>query len=382
MSAPERVSGRSDDVSDPLERTFDAYRRPDGSVGIRNNVLVTPSVICSHIVAERIADRSDGAISTPHDHGCGQIGADHEQTERTLLHLARNPNVAGATVVGLGCEHLQSGPFAERIGESGVPVRETAIQDAGGSDPCIEEGIAATRELIAEAESAATTDATLGDLTVGVVSSDLRASTRAVADPLVGETVDALLDAGARVAVAGTERLAPHADSAVERAGSAETADGLRDATVRTGQPGNARGVVRRAADVPFEEVVGTWGEASVAEVVGYGERPTVDEGLVVVESPSRFEEAATALAAAGASLVIHATAEGVPTGHPVVPVLKVTGDATTADVLAEDMDVNARSATPTDLLSMLSEAAEGGATATERHGLTKFAINRIGPSL
>jgi len=79
--------------------------------------------------------------------------------------------------------------------------------------------------------------------------------------PLVGETVDALLDAGARVAVAGSERLVPHADAAAERAVSDEVTDTLRDATERIAdQPGNVRGLVRRAADESFESVVGSWG--------------------------------------------------------------------------------------------------------------------------
>ncbi|MFC6730636.1 UxaA family hydrolase, partial [Natronoarchaeum mannanilyticum] len=112
MSAPTGAASTRESTT-----SFEAYRRDDGRAGVRNRVLVVPSVICSHIVAERIAEREDGAVCAPHDHGCGQIGDDHDQTERTLLNLARNPNVAGATVVGLGCEHLQSGPFADRVAE-------------------------------------------------------------------------------------------------------------------------------------------------------------------------------------------------------------------------------------------------------------------------
>lgn len=377
---PEAVT---DDVpANVLEAQFDAYRRPSGGVGVRNDVLVVPSVICSHITADRIAGAVDGAVSLPHDHGCAQIGHDHEQTERTLFNLTHNPNVAGATVVGLGCEHLQSGPFADRIREDGVPVRETAIQDAGGSEACRAEGEEMTRELAETARETDGAEATLSDLTVGVVSSDLAASTSGTADPLVGRTVDSLLDAGVRVLVAGTERLAPHADAAVERAADGDVAEDLRRVTNRdAGRPGNVRGIVRRASSLPFTDVVGAWGSADVAELVAYGNRATVDDGLVLVDSPSRFEEAATALAAAGASLVVHVTAEGVPTGHPMVPVLKVTGEASTAAVLADDVDVDAREATLETLLAELYRVADGEPTATERHGLTQFAINRSGPS-
>jgi len=378
MSAPTP----NETTATPAE-SFAAFRRDDGGVGVRNRVLVVPSVICSHIVAERVAAASDRAVCAPHDHGCGQIGADHEQTERTLLNLARNPNVAGTTVVGLGCEHLQSGPFAERVAEHDVPVRETAIQDAGGTEAALDAGVEATEELADAAAAADRTSARLGGLTVGVVSSDLDPSTRSVADPLVGEAVDALLDAGARVVVGGSERLAPHKEAAAERAASEGVAAAVRDACTRdAGRPGNAKRVTRRAAATAFEDLVGAWGSAEVGEFVRYGGRATVDEGLALVDSPSRFEEAATALASAGASVVVHVTADGITTGHPVVPVVKVTGDGTTADALRGDIDVDARAAEPRDLLDELARVAGGGRTASERHGLTSFAINRVGPSL
>lgn len=372
-----------DDAHHPLDATFGAYRRANGGVGVRNRVLVVPSVICSHVVADRIADAVEGAVSLPHDHGCAQIGHDHARTERTLLSLTRNPNVAGVTVVGLGCEHLQSGPFADRVRDSGVPTRELSIQDVGGSDVCETEGARLTRELIEEERPSADAKSTLGDLTVGIVSSDLAPSTTDVADPLVGETVNHLLAAGARVVVAGSERLVSHRDAAVGRAADEEVAASIRDAVTRVSdRPGNVRRISRRARELPFEATVGTWGDADVAEFVPYGARVTVDRGLVVADAPSRFEEAATALAAAGASVIVHVTAEGIPTGHPVVPVVKVTGDATTADVLATDVDLDAREATPEALLATLYRAADGEPTAAERHGLTQFAINRSGPSM
>lgn len=373
----------TDETHSHRQAIFSGFRRDDGRVGVRNRVLVAPSVICSHIVAERIAEASERAVCTPHDHGCAQIGADHDQTERTLLNLARNPNIAGTTVVGLGCEHLQSEPFADRIAAAGVPVREIAIQDAGGSEACIEEGIDATAELTSTVLSDNRTGTTLADLTVGVVSSDLDRSTREIADPIVGETVDALLDAGARVVVAGTERLAPHSDAAAARGATDAVAAEIREACKRdAAQPGNAQRIARHAADAEFADVVGTWGSARIGEFAPYGGQVAIDDGLSLIDAPSRFEEATTALAAAGASVVVHVTADGIPTGHPVVPVLKITGDRTTAEALTTDIDLDARAVEPADVLGELVRVADGGRTAAEEHGLTKFAINRVGPSL
>lgn len=370
-------------TDDPSALTFEGYRRDDGAVGVRNNVLVMPSVICSHIVADRIADATEGAVSVPHDHGCAQIGADHDQTERTMVNLSQNPNVAGTTVVGLGCEHLQSDDLAATIAAQDRPVRETSIQAAGGSDACIEEGIEATADLATTAELSDHAEGSLSDLTIGVVSSDVEPSTREVADPLVGDVVASLLDAGGRVVVAGTERLAAHADTVGDRAANDEAGQALRTvAKQRAGQPGNVRNIVHRSADHSLASLTGAWGGAPIEEVLEYGEQATASRGLIVVDTPSRFEEATTALAAAGASIVVHVTADGITTGHPVVPVLKVTGDEATASALATDIDVDARTATADDVLGRLAAVAGGEPTATERHGLTKFAISRIGPSL
>lgn len=378
MSPPETPlrQNRADGV-------FTAYLRGDGRTGVRNRVLIVPSVICSHIVSEQIADAHDDAIAVPHDHGCGQIGDDHDRTEQTLVNLARNPNVAGATVVGLGCEHLQSGPFAEQIGDRGVPVRETAIQDAGGTDPCVKEGVAATAELVESSADSGQGTAALSDLTVGVVSSDLDRSTRAVADPIVGAAVDAMIDAGATVVIAGTERLAPHAAAAANRAETPSVAKSVREICERQeGRPGDVRRIVRQAADAPFDELVGIWGSATVGEVISYGDTVSPSDGMTIVDSPSRFEEAATALAAAGASMIVHVTADGVPTGHPVVPVIKVTGNETTMDSLAADIDIDASEADADAVLDEIVRVADGGRTASEDHGITAFAISRSGPSM
>lgn len=80
--------------TDSAERTFTGYRRSDGRLGVRNRILILPSVICSHLVAEQIASRADRAVAAPHDHGCAQLGADNDQTRETFLGVGSNPNIA------------------------------------------------------------------------------------------------------------------------------------------------------------------------------------------------------------------------------------------------------------------------------------------------
>ena len=378
MTPPPTADAEADTDASPATDAWPAaaYARPDG-IGVRNRLLVLPSVICSRLVADRIADAVPGAVSAGHDHGCAQLGADEAQTERTLEGVATNPNVAGAVVVGLGCEGVQSDRLAGTLADRGVPVRELSIQGVGGSDEAVDRGVDAARELSNRASRTATAD--LGDLTVGVVSSDLQASTVDRADPLIGHVVDRVVDAGGRVVVAGTERLRPHGD-AVRETMAADVAD--RYAAVIESSPSRTAGLTHRAADRSFADLSGLWGGRPIRDVIPYGAPATHDSGVALVNAPTGFAEASTALAAAGAHVVLHATADGIPTGHPIVPVCKVTGDAGTFAALEGDIDVDARTAGADDLSTLVGRVAGGERTCAERHGLTAFAISRAGPSM
>jgi altronate dehydratase large subunit len=364
------------------DASFDAYERDGRSVGVRNRVLVLPSVICSRVVADRIADRVPRAVSTPHDHGCAQMGADHEQTRRTFVGTAANPNVAGTVVVGLGCEHVQSDELAARVEGLDLPVRELSIQGVGGTDACVERGVELARDL-ADSMASRRTAADLGDLTVGLVSGDVRTSTREVADPLLGALAEAVVDAGGRVLVAGADRAAPHEDDVLARAADGEAVGAIERLLDRNrGLPPRASAVGTGAARLSFEAVSRSWGDLPVVDALAYGERATHGSGLAIVDAPSRVEEAATGLAAAGAQLVVHATADGVPTGHPVVPVVKVSGSPDTVAALPEDVDVDATATDTGAFVRQVRRIAGGEPSATERHGLDEFALTRVGPSM
>ncbi|QLC35258.1 UxaA family hydrolase (plasmid) [Halarchaeum sp. CBA1220] len=369
----------TDGPSADSDATFDGYRRSDDRVGVRDRVLVLPSVICSHLVAEEIAARSPNAVATPHDHGCAQLGADNDQTERTLVNVGKNPNVAGTLVVGLGCEEVQSDTVAMALDDEGYPVREIAIQDLGGTDECIDAGVSAVDELRMEAATA--TPTTLDELTVGIVVGDVDESTVRHANPLLAALVERVTTVGGRVLVAGNERFAAHPEATRERA-SAPASAGVESFLDRhDGVPARATRVHADSIAKGPEAATGFIGDHAIDEAVEYGARASAS-GVSLVDAPSRFEEAATGLAAAGAQLVIHVTADGVPAGHPVVPVLKVSGDAGTLRALPDDVDVDARTADPTDLVAAVRNVADGAATCAEGHGLTEFAITRVGPSM
>ena len=83
---------------------FYGYRRRDGRIGTRNHVLVVPTVICSSLVAERVAAAAPPFTSAlPHLAGCGQLGPDMRVTHETLAAYCAHPNVGAVVVIALGC---------------------------------------------------------------------------------------------------------------------------------------------------------------------------------------------------------------------------------------------------------------------------------------
>lgn len=383
--------------SEPIDRQSDAKPtdpRPDAetaettdrsALGVRDRVLVLPSVICSHVVAERIADNVEGCIAAPHDHGCAQLGRDNDRTRDTLLALGSHPNVAGTVVVGLGCEHVQSDSLAATLEERGVEVHELSIQGVGGTEACVEQGTELARSL-RERTAVDLASPSLSDLTVGIVGTDLAASTREDAGPLVGAFADRVIEAGGQVLVTGSERVAAHPSAVRDRL--ADDAEGdleaALDDVLRSDRQGPSRTprLRSRAGECDAETATREWGTAPIDAILRPSERPDPDVDVGFVDSPSRFEEAATALVASGAHLVVHVTADGIPTGHPIAPVVKVSASDGTLAALGDDIDVDARRATVADLEDVVCDVAGGSESRTERHGVTTFAIERVGPSM
>ena len=110
------------------EPGFWGYRRPDGRVGVRNHVLVVPTVICSSVVAERVAAAiAPVGAALPHTAGCGQLGPDMRVTHETLAAYCGHPNVGAVLVVALGCEQV----IAQHLADA---ARRPASRRAGDRD--------------------------------------------------------------------------------------------------------------------------------------------------------------------------------------------------------------------------------------------------------
>src|SRR5437867_5357783 len=127
---------------------FLGYPRPDGRVGVRNHVLVVPTVICSAVVADRIAASiAPVGASLPHLAGCGQLGPDLNVTHETLAAYCQHPNVGAVIVVALGCEQVVAQQLAESARRAGKPSAIVGIQSEGGTVRATARGIEVARHM-------------------------------------------------------------------------------------------------------------------------------------------------------------------------------------------------------------------------------------------
>ena len=119
---------------------FWGFRRADGRVGVRNHVLILPTVGCACEVCARIAAQVHGAVSFVNPNGCGETEQNLRYTRDVLTGMASHPNVYGVICVGIGCELNTMDGMLERLGRLSKPVEGFTIQEAGGSVGAIARG--------------------------------------------------------------------------------------------------------------------------------------------------------------------------------------------------------------------------------------------------
>ncbi|MES2755042.1 MAG: altronate dehydratase family protein [Pseudomonadota bacterium] len=385
--------------------TFLGYPRPDGRVGTRNEIWVLPTVGCVARTAERIAALGhaarpagiDGVYAYSHPHGCSQLGQDLAGTRAILASLAAHPNAAGALIVGLGCEENQLVELVAEIApERRATVRTLSAQDSADE---VAEGCALVAELCA-ATAAERVPARFDRLVLGVKCGGSDGLSGLTANPLVGRMSDAVTGAGGAVLLTeipemfGAERLlmARAADRDVFDATVALITD-FKAYFVAQGElisenpsPGNIAGGITTLEEKSLGAVQKAGG-ATVTDVIGYGARAAVP-GVTLLEAPGNDAVSSTALAAAGASVILFTTGRGTPLGFP-VPTLKLASNSALAArkpgwidfdagaVLTEGFDTPAA-----QLLDLILATASGAETAAERNGEREIAIWKRGVTL
>ena len=384
-------------------KDFLGYKRPDGKVGVRNHVVILPSVACSNEICNAIAQKVKGTISIPHQHGCAQLPFDAEQTARTLIGVGRNPNVAAVLVIGLGCEVVNSSMVASKIAESGKPVKNLVIQEVGGSPKTIKEGVKIAKEMVLFASRLKKEKSKPNSLILGVECGGSDACSGLSANPALGVTSDLLIKEGGTIILSETTESIGAEHILAKRAINKKVKEKILEIVRRTEMralrlgldigkanpaPGNYEGGITTLEEKSLGCVM-KGGTNKVMEVLEYSEPPT-QKGLVLMDTPGHDAESMTGLIAGGTQIIAFTTGRGNPLGSPIAPVIKIASNSYLYSKMKDNMDINAGEiVTGNKTVQEIGEkifrevfrVANGKLTKSEIWGHREFAINRIGPS-
>ncbi|MFY0988848.1 UxaA family hydrolase [Halomonas sp. C05BenzN] len=378
--------------------TFEGYHRPDGRVGTANVWLVVPLVFCENrnievlrqsvadalgedpyrdykrmarellhgttqaeeaaLPRERLFPNVDGVRFLTHTLGCGGTDEDAQALCRLLAGYICHPNVAGATVLSLGCQKAQiemlRSAVAARDPQGLRPVHYLEQQASASEEALIREALTTIFDGLAEANRVERSAAPLGELCIGVECGGSDGFSGLSANPLVGAVIDRLVALGGSGMLSEFPELCGVEHELIARCRDdrvAERFTALMDAyqrhAARVGadfsmnpSPGNIRdGLITDAMKSAGAAKKG--GDSPIVDVLDYTE-PQTRKGLNLLCSPGNDVESTTALAGSGANLILFTTGLGTPTGNPVTPVLKISSNSELARRMADVIDFDA----------------------------------------
>jgi altronate hydrolase len=385
--------------------TWQGYER-GSAAGTRNEIWIFPTVGCVARTAQRIAElsrarhagRVDGIHAFVHPFGCSQLGDDLAGTRALLARLAAHPNAGGVLFIGLGCESNQMAALLDAVPPAARPrVRQIIAQDSADET---EAGLAAIDELVEQAGSAHRTALPLSRLCLGLKCGGSDGFSGLTANPLLGRLSDRLAAAGGSMILTeipeifGAEALLlGRAESqAVFDAGLALCNDFRQyfrdhgEPVSENPSPGNIAGGISTLEEKSLGAVQKAGG-VPLAAVARYGEAAAAT-GLTLLEAPGNDAVSSTALAAAGANLILFTTGRGTPLGFP-VPTVKVASNSELAVRKPRWIDFDAGRALggeleqlDADFLSRLMAIASGEPTAAEHNEQREIAIWKRGVTL
>lgn len=385
---------------------FKGYRRPDGTAGIRNQVLVLPSVVCANRVARGIAQSVEGVTWVEHQHGCTQLGVDAELTARVLVAHGTHPNVFGVIVVGLGCETIRAQDIAAEIKKQ-CPykmVETIIIQDEGGSVKATGTGASMAREIVGAASLSERELIDVSELILGTECGGSDACSGISANPALGVASDLLIAAGGSVILAETTEIigAEHliaaravtpqvARKCFDVINACEASANKMGVDMRGGQPtpGNIAGGLSSIEEKSLGCIYKA-GTQPLQDVIDYA-APVTKKGLVWMDTPGQDVEQLTGMVAGGCHLVVFTTGRGTCCGSPIAPTIKVSTNTELFVRMNDNIDINAGTIITGEesvegvgrrIFAEMLEVASGKLAKAEVLGFNDFAIRRIGPTM
>jgi altronate hydrolase len=391
------------------ERTFLGYHRADGQVGTRNYWLVIPLVFCENrnILALREAFEKELGVEPPqiyrsyvrdlvrlyragkadeiqqselgedmpgsqpaklfpnldgvrfltHDMGCGGTRQDAQTLCGLLAGYIHHPNVAGATVLSLGCQNAQvsllQAELQKRDRAATKPVLIFDQQQSNLESKMLSEAIRQTFLELIEANRLHRQPAPLSHLTIGLKCGGSDGFSGITANPAIGRVSDLIAALGGKSILSEFPELCGVEQNLIDRctneqiAGKfaglmrtyAQRAEAVGSGFDKNPSPGNIKdGLITDAMKSAGAARKG--GTSPVRDVLDYPEYAT-SPGLNLLCTPGNDVEAVTAQVGAGANIVLFTTGLGTPTGNPIAPVVKIATNSELARRMHDIIDID-----------------------------------------
>ncbi len=391
-----------------LPETFMGYARPDGQVGIRNEIWIIPTVGCVNSIAERLVKLHteelvkgsvEGLYTFPHPYGCSQMGDDHAQTKQLLAALAKHPNAGGVLVLGLGCENNTMEQFQEELGQwDERRVKFLVCQEVEDE---FEEAEKLLRELAGYVGGFERRPLPVSELIIGMKCGGSDGLSGITANPTVGLFSDKLIARGGTTILTEVPEMFGAEGMLMNRCINATVYDktvamveGFKDYFVRHNQvvyenpsPGNKQGGITTLEDKSLG-CVQKGGTAPIVDVLQYADRVTAS-GLNLLSGPGNDLVSATAMTAAGAHIILFTTGRGTPFGAP-APTVKISSNSELFHHKKGWIDFDAGGITKGEsmedtaerLLHLVIDVASGTQTKTEQNGYREISIFKQGVML
>ncbi len=390
------------------EKFFYGYVRNDGTVGIRNEIWIIPTVGCVNKTAEIIykkanelyGDLCDGIFVFTHPYGCSQLGDDQKNTQKVLKGLAFNPNASGVLLLSLGCENNNFDVFLPELGEYDKSRIKTLT--AQNEEDETASALEIIKELCIKASEEKREKVSLSKLTIGFKCGGSDAFSGVSANPLCGKITERFVSYGSKVILTevpemfGAENLLMNrAENRTVFEKTVKMINDFKNYFIRHNQviyenpsPGNKAGGITTLEEKSLG-CIQKGGKAQVTDVLDYAQRCRKN-GLSLLYGPGNDIVSVTNLTASGANIILFTTGRGTPLGAP-VPTVKISSNTPVYNKKRNWIDFNAGRAVDGESLDLLCEelsekiisiASGKEKTLNETNGYKEIAILKDGVTL
>lgn len=341
-----------------MTRTFWGYKRSDGRVGIRNHILILPCSVCASDTTRIIAGQVKEAVTFNMQLGCSQVGKDFEYTLNTIAGFAANPNIYATVLVSLGCENAQLNLVKKEIEKrTNKPLKSVIIQEEGGTLKAIEKATRYAKEFSAEASMLRREEFPISELIMGTECGGSDPTSGLASNVLIGKLSDKMVENGGTTVLSETTEFIGAEHILARRAKNEDVRRRIYDIIhryekhihdntgheVRDGNPspGNKEGGLSTLEEKSLG-CIHKGGSTDINAVYDYSNQLKAGEGLVIMDTPGNDPSSVAGMIAGGCQIVVFSTGRGTPTGNPIAPVVKITGNRETSKTMADNLDWDA----------------------------------------